>query len=103
MEEQKICKNSNTKSLSTRPSNNNNITSTKKCGAKEEVKLAALVILLKAKLRSADMPFTMQERALCFTRSFLDAAPMNSTHLKPSPLACALKKVFFFYYTSMRG
>ncbi|KAH7860622.1 hypothetical protein Vadar_015779 [Vaccinium darrowii] len=61
----------------------------------EEVKLAAIAITLNIRLRSADMPLSMQERALRFTRSLLDSAPAAGNH-RPSPslLARSLKKEF---------
>lgn len=56
-----------------------------------EVKLAAIAISLNIRLRSADMPLSLQERALSYTRSLVDAA---SDHRPNSTLlARALKKV----------
>lgn len=57
-----------------------------------EVKLAAIAISLNIRLRSADMPLSLQERALSYTRSLVDAA---SDH-RPNTtlLARALKKEF---------
>lgn len=56
-----------------------------------EVKLAAIAISLNVRLKSADMPLSMQERALSYTRSLVDAA---SDHRPNSALlARALKKV----------
>ncbi|CAK9183016.1 unnamed protein product [Ilex paraguariensis] len=65
----------------------------------EEVKLAALAITLNIRLRSADMPVTMQERALRYTRS-LAVADHNLNHHRPNPtvLARALKKEFDSVY-----
>ncbi|KAF8411157.1 hypothetical protein HHK36_003700 [Tetracentron sinense] len=55
-----------------------------------ELKLAAIAISLNIRLRSADMPNNMQERALRYTRSLIDTAPDNPPN--PSHLARALKK-----------
>jgi dynein light chain LC8-type len=58
--------------------------------ATEEVKLAATAITLNVRLRPSDMPLHMQDRALRYTRSFLDAI---KSHPNPTHLARALKKV----------
>ncbi|GMP52913.1 hypothetical protein CsSME_00018564 [Camellia sinensis var. sinensis] len=65
----------------------------------EEVKLAAIAISLNIRLRSADMPPTMQERALRYTRSLLDSS-FSSSNRRPSPtlLARSLKKEFDLRY-----
>lgn len=58
--------------------------------SREELKLAALAIRLNARLRSADMPISMMERAFRYARSFLDASAASSTatavshHHRPS-------------------
>lgn len=56
-----------------------------------EVRLAAIAVDLNVRLRSAEMPPLMQERAFRYTRALLDANPDQ----KPSPtrLAMCLKKV----------
>jgi dynein light chain LC8-type len=74
-----------------------------------EVKLAAIAVDLNVRLRSAEMPPSMQERAFRYAKALLDANPGK----KPSPtrLAMCLKKVcqnifescgllltFFFYF-----
>ncbi|CAL5393403.1 unnamed protein product [Camellia sinensis] len=68
----------------------------------EEVKLAAIAISLNIRLRSADMPRTMQERALRYTRSLLDSSSSSSSssNRRPSPtlLARSLKKEFDLRY-----
>ncbi|KAF4364901.1 hypothetical protein F8388_020615 [Cannabis sativa] len=58
-----------------------------------EVNLAAIAIDLNIRLRSADMPDVMQDRAFRCTRALLDS---NSDQKNPSPthLAMALKKEF---------
>ncbi|KAI3457466.1 hypothetical protein Pfo_014129 [Paulownia fortunei] len=62
----------------------------------EEVRLAALAISFNIRLRSADMPFAMQERALRHARALLDSAD----HRRPNPtlLARSLKKEFDSVY-----
>jgi hypothetical protein len=57
-----------------------------------KLKLAAVVVDLNVRLRLANMPPTMQERAFRHTRSLLDSTPEKK---KPSPthLAMCLKKV----------
>ncbi|GMY31785.1 dynein light chain LC6, flagellar outer arm-like [Fagus crenata] len=65
----------------------------------EEVKLAATAISLNIRLRSSDMPVHMQERALRYTRSFLDqSAPKSLSKFNPTHLARALKKEFDSLY-----
>ncbi|XP_047979672.1 probable dynein light chain [Salvia hispanica] len=63
----------------------------------EEVKLAALAISFNMRLRSADMPLPMQERALRHARALLDAAARRR---RPNPtlLARSLKKEFDSVY-----
>ncbi|GFZ05708.1 dynein light chain type 1 family protein [Actinidia rufa] len=63
----------------------------------EEVKLAAIAVSLNVRLRSADMPANLQERALRYTRSLLDSAPADH---RPNPtlLARSLKKEFDTWY-----
>lgn len=57
-----------------------------------EVKLAAIAIDLNIRLRAADMPASMQERAFRYTRSLLDANP-HEKRPNPTHLAMSLKKV----------
>ncbi|XP_059444631.1 dynein light chain 1, cytoplasmic-like [Corylus avellana] len=61
----------------------------------EEVKLAATAITLNVRLRPSDMPLHMQDRALRYTRSFLDGI---KSHPNPTHLARALKKEFDSLY-----
>ncbi|EPS69538.1 hypothetical protein M569_05226, partial [Genlisea aurea] len=63
----------------------------------EELQLAALAISFNIRLRCADMPFVMQERAIRHTRAFLDAAAAAAS---PSPtlVARSLKKEFDAVY-----
>ncbi|EYU44935.1 hypothetical protein MIMGU_mgv1a025726mg [Erythranthe guttata] len=63
----------------------------------EEIKLAALAISFNIRLRSADMPSAMQERALRHTRALLDAAA-PSRRPNPTLLARSLKKEFDSLY-----
>ncbi|KAF3433151.1 hypothetical protein FNV43_RR24253 [Rhamnella rubrinervis] len=58
-----------------------------------EVKLAAIAIDLNIRLRAADMPASMQERAFRYTRSLLDANPQEKRP-NPTHLAMSLKKEF---------
>lgn len=60
--------------------------------AMREVNLAAIAVDLNIRLRSADMPAMMQERAFRCTRALLDS---NREEKRPNPthLAMALKKV----------
>ncbi|KAK4439191.1 Dynein light chain, cytoplasmic [Sesamum alatum] len=62
----------------------------------EEVKLAALAISSNVRLRAADMPSAMQERALRHARALLD----SSDRRRPNPtlLARSLKKEFDSVY-----
>ncbi|XP_010264358.1 PREDICTED: dynein light chain 1, cytoplasmic-like [Nelumbo nucifera] len=62
-----------------------------------EAKLAAIAVELNIRLKSADMPATMQERAFRQARALLDAASNNS---RPNPtlMALALKKEFDALY-----
>ncbi|GMY07809.1 dynein light chain, cytoplasmic [Fagus crenata] len=62
-----------------------------------KLKLAAVVVDLNVRLRLANMPPTMQERAFRHTRSLLDSTPEKK---KPSPthLAMCLKKEFDAIY-----
>ncbi|GAA0185331.1 microtubule or microtubule-binding cytoskeletal protein [Lithospermum erythrorhizon] len=68
----------------------------KKTQEEDQVKLAAIAISLNIRLRSADMPFSLQERAICYTRSLLSSTATN----RPSPtiLAGAIKKEFDLLY-----
>ncbi|XAR68339.1 Dynein ATPase, partial [Bertholletia excelsa] len=59
----------------------------------EQAKLAAVAIELNVRLRSADMPADMQERALRSARSLLDSSPVGHRP-NPSLLARSLKKEF---------
>ncbi|KAL7087668.1 hypothetical protein ACP275_13G082200 [Erythranthe tilingii] len=63
----------------------------------EEIKLAALAISFNIRLRSADMPSAMQERALRHSRAVLDAAA-SSRRPNPTLLARSLKKEFDSVY-----
>ncbi|CAN4104178.1 unnamed protein product [Withania somnifera] len=68
-----------------------------KCvSAEEEVKLAALAISFNVRLRSADMPFAMQEHALRYAATLL----IHPTTQPPNPtlLARSLKKEFDSMY-----
>ncbi|KAL0443525.1 UNVERIFIED_CONTAM: Dynein light chain, cytoplasmic [Sesamum latifolium] len=62
----------------------------------EEVKLAALAISFNARLRAADMPSAMQERALRHARALLDSAGPRRPN--PTLLARSLKKEFDSVY-----
>jgi len=57
------------------------------------VKLAAIAVNLNIRLRSADMPDAMQERAFRCTRTLLDATSLESKKPNPSHIAMRLKKV----------
>lgn len=78
-------------SSSRRTKNNTSGQITKINEAEEEVKLAALAISFNIRLRSADMAYPMQERALRHARALLDSAPLRRP--SPSLLARSLKKV----------
>lgn len=65
----------------------------KKLVEEEKVKLASIAISLNIQLRSAEMPFPMQERALRFTRSLLGLNPPSNTIL-----ARSIKKEFDLLY-----
>ncbi|KAK1430996.1 hypothetical protein QVD17_14180 [Tagetes erecta] len=58
----------------------------------EEVKLAAIVAGLNIRLRSADMPFSMQEHAVRLARSFIDSSSSRRPNL--TLLARSIKKEF---------
>ncbi|KAD4178963.1 hypothetical protein R6Q59_022507 [Mikania micrantha] len=58
----------------------------------EELKLAATAVSLKVRLRSADMPFAMQEHALRLARSFIDSSSSRRPNL--TLLARSIKKEF---------
>ncbi|KAI3702862.1 hypothetical protein L6452_28615 [Arctium lappa] len=58
----------------------------------EELQLAAISVSLNVRLRSADMPIAMQERALRLTRSLLDSSSSRRPNL--TLLACSIKKEF---------
>ncbi|KAL3638397.1 hypothetical protein CASFOL_017768 [Castilleja foliolosa] len=62
----------------------------------DEVKLAGLAISFNIRLRAADMPSAMQERALRHARALLDSV----TRRRPNPtlLARSLKKEFDAVY-----
>ncbi|CAI0404503.1 unnamed protein product [Linum tenue] len=64
----------------------------RRAAANHEVKLAAIAVDFNVRLRSADMPGTMQERAFRSTRAFLDACPDKRPN--PTRLAMCLKKEF---------
>ncbi|KAL3508674.1 hypothetical protein ACH5RR_028075 [Cinchona calisaya] len=76
-------------------SNNNNKKNNTSL-SEEEVKLAAIAISLNVRLRTSDMPVSMQEHALRYTRSLIgDAPPPPPSHrLSPTILARSLKKEF---------
>ncbi|KAK8583722.1 hypothetical protein V6N13_109117 [Hibiscus sabdariffa] len=65
-----------------------------------ELKLAAIAVDLNVRLRSADMPLTMQERAIRRARAVLDANPDNTKRPSPNPtqVAMCLKKEFDALY-----
>ncbi|KAK8481659.1 hypothetical protein V6N13_025752 [Hibiscus sabdariffa] len=65
-----------------------------------ELKLAAIAIDLNVRLRSADMPLTMQERAIRRGRALLEANPDETKRPTPNPtqLAMCLKKEFDAMY-----
>ncbi|WCJ36472.1 Dynein light chain 1 cytoplasmic [Euphorbia peplus] len=58
------------------------------CPPPNQAKLAAIAVDLNVRLRSADMPAAMQERAFRCTRSVLQ------NKLNPSHIAMSLKKEF---------
>ncbi|KAL6999503.1 hypothetical protein U1Q18_000663 [Sarracenia purpurea var. burkii] len=58
----------------------------------EEVKLASIAISFDIRLRSADMPAEMQERALRYARLLVDSAA-GDHRPNPTLLARSLKKV----------
>ncbi|KAI5662579.1 hypothetical protein M9H77_21902 [Catharanthus roseus] len=67
--------------------------------SREELKLAAVSISLNVRLRSADMPISMLERAFRFARSIVDtptttASSADSQPPTPTLLARSLKKEF---------
>lgn len=61
----------------------------------EQVKLASLAVSFNIRLRSADMPSAMQERALRHARALLD----SSAAPNPTLLARSLKKVGIYIYS----
>ncbi|KAJ8616386.1 hypothetical protein MRB53_035758 [Persea americana] len=58
-----------------------------------DVKLAAIAVGLNIRLKAADMPAGMQERAFRYARLLLDAAATD-TRPNPTHIALALKKEF---------
>ncbi|KAF9589546.1 hypothetical protein IFM89_025418 [Coptis chinensis] len=58
----------------------------------DDVKLAGVAISLHLRLRSADMPVTMQEHALRYTRSLVDDQARKTSRPNPTHIARALKK-----------
>uniref|UniRef100_A0A6P3ZF28 Dynein light chain n=1 Tax=Ziziphus jujuba TaxID=326968 RepID=A0A6P3ZF28_ZIZJJ len=62
-----------------------------------EAKLAAIAIDLNVRLRAADMPASLQERAFRFARALLDANPQEKRP-NPTHLAMSLKKEFDSVY-----
>lgn len=60
--------------------------------ASNQAKLAAIAVDLNVRLRSADMPPSMQERVIRHARTLLDSNA-NSKKLNPTHLALCLKKV----------
>ncbi|GLU20918.1 hypothetical protein SLE2022_370930 [Rubroshorea leprosula] len=63
-----------------------------------ELKLAAIAANLNVRLRSADMPPAMQERAIRRARDLLDSNPDTQKRLNPTHLAMCLKKEFDALY-----
>ncbi|KAK6250443.1 Dynein light chain [Theobroma cacao] len=63
-----------------------------------ELKLAAIAINLNVRLRSADMPLTMQERAIRRARALVDANQDKNKRPNPTQLAMCLKKEFDALY-----
>ncbi|MBA0578269.1 hypothetical protein Godav_016993 [Gossypium davidsonii] len=61
-----------------------------------QLKLAAMAIDLNVRLRSADMPLAMQERAIRKARALVDANNPGIT--KPTQVAMCLKKEFDALY-----
>ena len=58
-----------------------------------ELKLAAIAVDLNVRLRSADMPPAMQERAIRRARALVDANPQKNKRPNPTQIAMCLKKV----------
>ncbi|KAK5840833.1 hypothetical protein PVK06_009738 [Gossypium arboreum] len=65
-------------------------------GIPNQLKLAAMAIDLNVRLRSADMPLAMQERAIRRARALVDANNPGIT--KPTQVAMCLKKEFDALY-----
>ncbi|XVE78719.1 hypothetical protein DITRI_Ditri14bG0001200 [Diplodiscus trichospermus] len=63
-----------------------------------ELKLAAIAVNLNVRLRSADMPPAMQERAIRRARALVDANPDKNKRPNPTQLAMCLKKDFDALY-----
>ncbi|XVF11202.1 hypothetical protein REPUB_Repub08aG0005600 [Reevesia pubescens] len=63
-----------------------------------ELKLAAIAVELNVRLRSADMPPSMQERAIRRARALLDANPDKNKRPNPTQLSMSLKKEFDALY-----
>ncbi|XVF54959.1 hypothetical protein PTKIN_Ptkin05aG0222700 [Pterospermum kingtungense] len=64
----------------------------------DELKLAAIAVNLNVRLRSADMPPPMQERAIRRARALVDANPDKNKRPNPTQLAMCLKKEFDALY-----
>nr|XP_043630636.1 dynein light chain, cytoplasmic-like [Erigeron canadensis] len=62
----------------------------------KEPNLAAIAVSLDIRLRSSDMPFAMQERAIRLTRSLLDSSTSRPHNL--TLLARSIKKEFDKWY-----
>ncbi|XP_024960691.1 dynein light chain, cytoplasmic-like [Cynara cardunculus var. scolymus] len=62
----------------------------------EELQLAAIAVSLNVRLRSADMPIAMQERALRLARSLFDSSSSRRPNL--TLLARSIKKEFDRWY-----
>ncbi|XWS36956.1 hypothetical protein CRYUN_Cryun19dG0002000 [Craigia yunnanensis] len=63
-----------------------------------ELKLAAIAVDLNVRLRSADMPLAMQERATRRARALVDANSDKNKRPNPTQLAMCLKKEFDALY-----
>nr|XP_027127001.1 uncharacterized protein LOC113743236 [Coffea arabica] len=80
-------------------SNNNSKEKKNNSLSEQELKLAAIAISLNVRLRTSDMPVSMQEHALRYTRSLVTAGTSGATppqthRLSPALLARSLKKEF---------
>ncbi|KAJ6946556.1 hypothetical protein NC651_001316 [Populus alba x Populus x berolinensis] len=64
------------------------------------VKLAAIAVNLNIRLRSADMPGAMQERAFRCTRTLLDATSLESKKPNPTHICHVSEEETFANYDS---